>query len=243
MLNFTKIKVLFIYLIFFSVSFFVLLNFQNKDKIFIDKKVNLGLDLQGGSYLLLEINTNPLLNERLQDKVIPIKKFLKKNNLIYQNFSINDKIISFSLKKDQIKKFEPLFLNPKNENLLNPYIDQYRAYELDFEIKENTINIFFSKYGILSINNAALKQSIEIVRRRIDDLGTKEPSILQRGDKRILVELPGIKDPERIKSLLGQTAQLNFRLVSGDESEFGSDKLISELGEELSVSRRIVISF
>ena len=88
------------------------------------------------------------------------------------------------------------------------------------------MTISFSKYGLLSINNSALNQSIEIVRRRIDDLGTKEPTILQRGDKRILVELPGIKDPERIKELLGKTAQLNFRLVSDKSSEFGVDKLL-----------------
>ena len=80
---------------------------------------------------------------------------------------------------------------------------------------------------MISINNLALSQSIEIVRRRIDDLGTKEPTILQRGDKRILVELPGIKDPERIKNLLGKTAQLNFRMVE-QKSEFGFDELISE---------------
>ena len=66
---------------------------------------------------------------------------------------------------------------------------------------------------MLTINNSALKQSIEIVRRRIDDVGTKEPTILQRGEKRILVELPVLKDPERIKKLLGKTAQLNLRLV------------------------------
>ena len=80
---------------------------------------------------------------------------------------------------------------------------------------------------MLTINNSALKQSIEIVRRRIDDVGTKEPTILQRGEKRILVELPGLKDPERIKTLLGKTAQLNFRLVS-DNSEFGTERLVSE---------------
>ena len=64
---------------------------------------------------------------------------------------------------------------------------------------------------------------------------------LQRGDKRILVELPGLKNPERIKNLLGQTAQLNFRLVA-DNEEFGVDQLISENGEELNVSKRIVMS-
>ena len=101
--------------------------------------------------------------------------------------------------------------------------------------------ISFSKFGLLTINNSALKQSIEIVRRRIDDVGTKEPTILQRGEKRILVELPGLKDPERIKSLLGKTAQLNFRLVS-DNDEFGVEKLISENNENLNVSKRIVMS-
>jgi len=94
---------------------------------------------------------------------------------------------------------------------------------------------------LLTINNSALKQSIEIIRRRIDDVGTKEPTILQRGEKRILIELPGLKDPERIKALLGKTAQLNFRLVSKN-SEFGIDKLISENGEKLNVSKRIIMS-
>ena len=101
--------------------------------------------------------------------------------------------------------------------------------------------ISFSKYGKLVINNSALNQSIEIIRRRIDDTGTKEPTILQRGEKRILVELPGLKDPERIKSLLGKTAQLNFRLVTTNE-EFGSEKLVSETGENLNVSKRVVMS-
>ena len=94
---------------------------------------------------------------------------------------------------------------------------------------------------MLTINNSALKQSIEIVRSRIDDVGTKEPTILQRGEKRILVELPGLKDPERIKNLLGKTAQLNFRLVS-DNSEFGIEELLSEDGEKLNISRRIILS-
>ena len=103
------------------------------------------------------------------------------------------------------------------------------------------MKIFFTKYGELTINNSALKQSIEIVRRRIDDVGTKEPTILQRGEKRILVELPGLKDPQRIKNLLGKTAQLNFRLVEKAD-EFGVEEMTSETGEKLSVSKRIVMT-
>ena len=239
MLNFSKINILSIYLIFLFISFFSILNFQNEKDPLINKKVNLGLDLQGGSYLLLEIDSDPLIQEKIQSKVIPLKKLLKKNNLNYSNFTINKKDLIFSL--NDVEKFK-LLLFSKKDNFLNPYIDKYNSFELDLEILENNnVRVLFSKYGLLTINNSALKQSIEIVRRRIDDVGTKEPTILQRGDKRILVELPGLKNPERIKNLLGQTAQLNFRLVA-DNEEFGVDQLISENGEELNVSKRIVMS-
>ncbi len=239
MLNFSKINIILIYFVFLFISFFSILNFQNQDKPLIDKKVNLGLDLQGGSYLLLEINSDPLVKEKIQSKVIPLKKLLKDNNLNFSNFKINDKDLIFST--DNIEKLE-LLLFSKKDNFLNPYINNYNSFELDLEILDNnSVKVLFSKYGLLTINNSALKQSIEIVRRRIDDVGTKEPTILQRGEKRILVELPGLKDPERIKNLLGKTAQLNFRLVK-DNDEFGVDKLISEIGEELNISKRIVMS-
>ena len=70
MLNFSKINVFTIYFLFLFVAFFSILNFQNSKVSFIDKKVNLGLDLQGGSYLLLEINSDPLIREKIQSKVI-----------------------------------------------------------------------------------------------------------------------------------------------------------------------------
>ena len=239
MLNFSKINIILIYTIFFLVSIFSILNVQNKDNKFIDKKVNLGLDLQGGSYLLLEINSDSLVKEKIQSKVIPVKKLLNANDLNFSDFKIKDNTLNFKI--EDYEKFELLFYK-KKDNLINPYIDNYRSFELDVkELKNNFIEISFSKFGLLTINNAALKQSIEIVRRRIDDVGTKEPTILQRGEKRILVELPGLKDPERIKKLLGKTAQLNFRLVS-DNAEFGIDELISENGETLNVSKRIVMS-
>ena len=238
MLNFSKINVLIIYFLLIFIASFSALNFQSSENRIINKKVNLGLDLQGGSYILLEINSDPLVKGKIQSKVIPLKKLLKENNLKYSNFIINEKNLSFSI--DNPKKFK-LFFFSRKDNLLNPYINNYNSHELDLKITGNNVDIFFSRFGLLTINNSALKQSIEIVRRRIDDVGTKEPTILQRGEKRILVELPGLKDPERIKNLLGKTAQLNFRLVS-DNDEFGIDKLVSENGEDLNVSKRIVMS-
>ncbi|MDC0449897.1 protein translocase subunit SecD [Pelagibacteraceae bacterium] len=240
MLNFTKIKVFFIYLILLTGIFFSSLNFKGNN--IIDKKVNLGLDLQGGSYILLEIDTTPLVNQKLQSKVVPIKKLLNENKIFFKDFSISKDRITFSIKEEQESKLKNLFFLKTKDNLVNLFISEYNTFELDLNFKLNEVVVNFSNYGLVSLNNAALKQSIEIIRRRIDDVGTKEPTILQRGDKRILVELPGIDNPERVKELLGKTAQLTFRLVSND-NEFGSEKLIlSDTNEELTVNKRVVIS-
>ena len=95
MLNFSKINIIFIYLIFLFISIFSLLNLQTNENIILDKKINLGLDLQGGSYLLLEINSDSLVEEKIQSKVIPLKKLLKDNNLTYSDFKISSKNLIF----------------------------------------------------------------------------------------------------------------------------------------------------
>jgi protein-export membrane protein SecD len=238
-LSFTKVKILFIYLILVSSIFFASLNLKNNN--LINKKVNLGLDLQGGSYILLEIDTKPLVSQKIQTKVIPIKKLLNKNEIYFKDFVIQPDNISLTIEKEKQDKFKNLFFK-QQENTINSFISDYNKFELDLEFSENKAFIKFSNFGLISLNNSALKQSIEIIRRRIDDVGTKEPTILQRGDNRILVELPGIDNPERVKELLGKTAQLTFRLVSEDDG-FGSEKMIlSESGEELIVNKRVVIS-
>jgi len=238
-LSFTKLKVISIYLILISTIFFASLNLKNNN--LLDKNVNLGLDLQGGSYILLEIDTRPLINQKLQTKVIPIKKLLNENKINFKNFIISPNKISLTIDKKKQNKFKNLFFK-QIENNVNNFIPEYNKFELDLEFNQNKAFIKFSNFGIVSLNNVALKQSIEIIRRRIDDVGTKEPTILQRGDKRILVELPGIDNPERVKELLGKTAQLTFRLVSKDDG-FGSEKLILlENGEELTVNKRVVVS-
>jgi protein-export membrane protein SecD len=238
-LSFTKFKVISIYLILISTIFFASLNTKNIN--IIDKNINLGLDLQGGSYILLEIDTKPLVNQKLQSKVIPIKKLLNESEINFKDFVISSDNISIVIEKKQQNKLKNIFFKQQN-NTVNNFIPEYNKFELDIKFIQNKAFIQFSNFGLVSLNNAALKQSIEIIRRRIDDVGTKEPTILQRGDKRILVELPGIDNPERVKELLGKTAQLTFRLVSKDD-DFGSEKLIlSETNEELTVNKRVVIS-
>ena len=124
------------------------------------------------------------------------------------------------------------------------YFVNYRAFEFDHTTDNNKISINYSKFGIIEIKNSTIDQALEIVRRRIDEVGTNEPNILKRGNERILVELPGLDDPARIKNLLGKTANLSFRFITDqDSSDFGSEKMFFEDGsEEAIVSKRIILS-
>ena len=242
MLYFSKLKIILIYCFILTISLITVGNFLDKDFYFVEKKINLGLDLQGGSYLLLEVDSKPLIEQKLQNKLLSIKKYLKDNNLNYSSIDLKDQKIFLTLEENYQKEFLDYFLNKTNN--LNIYFERYKDYEIDHEIKENILILAYSKYGIINIETQTLDQSLEIVRRRIDEVGTKEPTILKRGKNRILVELPGLKNPERIKSLLGKTANLTFRFVGDDASnEFGYEELTSESGEEkVKISRRVIIS-
>ena len=243
MLYFSKLKIIFIYLLIIFLSYFTILNFLSPNYKFSNKKINLGLDLQGGSYLLLEVDSNPIVVQKLQNKFSDLKKYFKNQNIKFRNIKIKNNQIQFELEDSSIDTFITAFTE-KEDNLLNNYLDQYRAFEFDHTIDNNTVFINYSKFGIIKIKNSTIDQALEIVRRRIDEVGTNEPNILKRGNERILVELPGLDDPARIKNLLGKTANLSFRFITDqDSSDFGSEKMFFEDGsEEAIVSKRIILS-
>ena len=109
---------------------------------------------------------------------------------------------------------------------INPYYPRFKSHQLDISETDNIFYINYSRQGIIELKTSSQDQALEIVRRRIDEIGTNEPNILKRGNDRILVELPGLDDPMRIKSLLGKTANLTFRFVTNNnEDSFGSEKL------------------
>jgi len=230
-LNFSRFKIGFILtslLIFFYI-FIGNFNFTNKYKIFLDKKVNLGLDLQGGSYLLLEIDINPLLIKKTQEKYNDIKKIFDEKKFDYKNLTFSNNKIQFELKNlsqkdDAINLInrsgrENIFLNNNLENLKKDFV---------YKIERNLIILQFSDDYIKNLKKDTINQSIEIVRKRVDQLGTKEPSIQQKGDNRIIVELPGLSDPSNFKNILGKTAQLNFKFLkssSVDKDNIGFEKI------------------
>ena len=243
MLYFSKIKIISIIIFTVIFAYFTASNFFKFDDNFLKNKINLGLDLQGGSYLLLEIDNEPVITQKLQNKLSSLRKYFKKENIIFKNLKlINNELISFALNQEFVEKFSFL-LEDKNSDI-NPYYQRFKTHEFDFNVKDNVFNLKYSKYGLIELKKTSINQALEIVRRRIDEIGTNEPNILRRGSDRILVELPGLDDPQRIKSLLGKTANLTFRFViQNEEPSFGSEKLATEDGsEELIVSKRIIIS-
>ena len=244
MLYFSKIKIISIIIVTTIFVYFTASNFFKFDNNFLEKKINLGLDLQGGSYLLLEIDNKPVITQRLQNKLTSLRKYFKKENINFKNLKIiNNEKISFELSQEFVENFYSLLEDKQNPDI-NPYYQRFNTHEFDFNLEDNVFTLKYSKYGLVELKNSSLNQSLEIVRRRIDEICTNEPNILRRGSDRILVELPGLDDPERIKSLLGKTANLTFRfVVQNDEASFGSEKMFLEDGsEELIVSKRIIIS-
>ena len=242
MLYFSKIKIITVFLISLILTYLSFSNIFKFDDNFLKNKINLGLDLQGGSYLLLEIDNQPIISQTLQNKLLELKKSLNENSLKSKNFSISNNKILFESDILSVQQVKDLLSDKESD--LNPYFEKFKTHQFVFENNENLFSLYLSDYGIVLLNSSSLDQAVEIVRRRVDETGTNEPNILKRGNNRILVELPGLDDPARIKSLLGKTANLTFQFVSSNESDsFGTEILKFDNGlEEATVSKRIILN-
>ena len=242
MLYFSKLRILFITL--FSLLFIIIAssNLFKFDDEFFSKKINLGLDLQGGSYLLLEIDNDPVIEQKLQNLTTTIRNYFKDQNIKISNIKIEGDSIFFNVDNQNKQIIVDTFTDENSE--INPYYPRFKSHQLNIEDTGVYLKINFSKQGLVALKTSSQDQAIEIVRRRIDEVGTNEPNILKRGNNRILVELPGLDDPMRVKSLLGKTANLTFRFVTNNENDgFGVEKLKYEDGtDEATVSKRIIIS-
>jgi len=241
-LYFSKTRIILISLISLLFIYVASSNFIKFDDNFFNKKINLGLDLQGGSYLLLEIDNDPIIIQKLQNTTSAIRNLLNDKKINFTDLKINEKNIFFNIKENNHERVKLLFSDENSE--INPYFPQYKSHQFDLSTQGDEFKLEFSKYGIVDIKGSSQDQAIEIVRRRVDEVGTNEPNILKRGNNRILVELPGLDDPMRIKSLLGKTANLTFRFVTQNVNEtFGVEKLFYEDNSDTAlVNKRIILS-
>ena len=172
-------------------------------------KLKLGLDLQGGSQLLLQVETEKAIQEKLATQKEDIRTELSKADIQPKELKLVNNIIFVKVNDDEIKKLENLI----KENS-----------QLEVEYDKGVTKINFTEQFIKEFQSSVILQSLEIIRKRVDEVGTNEPIIQVQGKQRVLVQLPGLDNPDRIKSLLGQTAKMNFRMVD--------EKAMSLLGEK-----------
>ena len=201
--------------------------------------VNLGLDLQGGSNLLLEVKVDDVIKERMSSIEDSARQILRESKIRYQNLNAG---------ADSVK------VKIENANSRNKAANLFRKIDDGIQATENADGEIEIKYSDVELNKLKMKivdQSIEIVRRRIDELGTKEPVIQSQGVDRIVVQLPGLQNPEYVKTLLGKTAKMSFHLVdsrsSAAEARRGKLSASSRLiqgseGETYVIGRKPVVS-
>ncbi|CCQ73036.1 protein translocase subunit SecD [Magnetospira sp. QH-2] len=165
------------------------------------QQVNLGLDLQGGSHMLLEVDLKTVIRERMDSIVDSARAELRKAKIRYDDLNNGGDKVTLRIKDlERMEQAHDLIYAADRETLVT-------------DGDNGLITVVLTEQAAKARITSAVEQSIEIVRRRIDETGTREPTIQRQGEDRILVQLPGVKDPERIKALLGQTAKMTFHLV------------------------------
>lgn len=198
---------------------------ENYPSFLPNKTINLGLDLQGGSHLLFEVDKQEVFKQRLEivaDELTGALRGVRKTG----ELGARKAPIAFSGRgvAPDGNSVKVTITNPAEVseaiariNELGQPVDglsgQIATTDLVINNNAGSLEIKLSEEAKLSLTRRAVSQSIEVIRRRIDETGTREPSITRQGPERIVVQAPGESDPESLKRLVGQTAKLTFQMV------------------------------
>ncbi len=177
-----------------------------KSEIWPYKKINLGLDLQGGMHLVLEVQTEKAVESTIERLAQDMRIALKKEQIRATGLDqIQGSKISVRIEgKDQIDKFD---------KLLNDSFKDLRIQSRNIDGETLSISLDLPDKESSRIKKMAVEQALETIRNRIDQFGVSEPDIRLEGEKRLLIQLPGVKDTQRAKDLIGKTALLEFKLL------------------------------
>lgn len=200
------------------------------------QSVNLGLDLQGGSYILLDIDFDVVFSEMMDGISDAIRRDARAKQIVLQSVTSDLNTVTIKL-----NKVEDATLVRAMIALIEPQIEI---------ISEGlTLSLKRTDTQNTEIINHTINQTIEIVRRRVDETGTNEPVIQRQGDRRVLVQLPGVDNPERIKNLLGKTAKLGFHLVDERATSTGRGgagalvlPMLENPAQQIGIKRRAMIT-
>jgi preprotein translocase subunit SecD len=192
-------------------------------KYFPSDKIHLGLDLKGGMHLLLALDTTKLMEHMMDRKFNQLKDGMIREGIRFMGLDKGTDHITVIIKGDQREKFY---------NLIGKELPDMKAAVSRTEGDNVVLDLSYSEKEVMSLKDNAIHQALETIRNRIDQFGVSEPVIVQQGENNILVELPGVKDPERALELIGKTAQLEFKLVDEENAAKADTGVIPE-GDEL----------
>ena len=201
-------------------------------------RINLGLDLQGGSHLLLEVDMKTVLKERLTNVRSEVRQALLKAQVPHRGLGILDQGVSVQLASEQdvaaARKALADLLQTRSDGSANVLL-------FDQKVDGTRLILTLSPAALTDLATKAVGQSVSIVRRRIDETGVNEPVVARQGRDRILVELPGVSDPDRIKRLLGSTAKMTFRLVAPEGAQADAETELLPYAERGRGAERIAV--
>lgn len=198
------------------------------------KTVNLGLDLQGGSHILLQVDLGSVTKQRSEDVIDSLRPSLREQKVGYKRLAvIPEGGVRVTLR------------DTKDADAVRKAINTLDN-TMTVTVNGDNVEGRYNEAAIKTVKDEIINQSLEIVRRRIDETGTNEPIINRQGDDRIVVQLPGLDDPDRVKQLLGRTAKLSFHLVnmnvaSSSVRSTGGDLILPMTeapGQTLAIERR-----
>ncbi len=191
--------------------------------------LKLGLDLRGGIYFLLEVDTDSLIETRLEANAEDFKRRLREESLNFRSIENDKESVTFLFATDEDKSDSLSFL---------------RGFLTDFEIIEEfeSFKVKFSREGITSIQDYAVQQNLTTLRNRVNELGVSEPVVQREGAKRISVQLPGIQDTAEAKKIIGKTANLEFRLEANNRTLRSRKEPFDFRGVSVDLEKNIIIS-
>jgi preprotein translocase subunit SecD len=181
------------------------------DKYVPKEKIHLGLDLQGGMHLLMEIDTDKALEAMMERHSNDLKESLMNNKVRFRN-----------VEKAQGATISLELTDAAGKNELEKVLkEQFPDLEISSSAPRDSgqlVTLKFNNKRAIDLKKLTIEHSLETIRNRVDQFGVAEPEIIQEGENRILIQLPGVKDPERAKNLIGKMALLEFKIVDEENS-------------------------
>ena len=178
------------------------------------RPMTLGLDLQGGSHILMQVERQDLINERLTATRDDVRRVLRDAKVGYTGLTVSGGAVQLRVRDEGQRQAARTALNELTQPISSGLFGSGSVRELDMsEPEPGLLRLTLSEEGINYRLSNAVSQSIEVISRRVNELGTTEPIIQRQGLDRVLVQVPGLEDPQRLKDILGQTAKLTFQMV------------------------------